>query len=69
MKQTAKEEALEIFNEYYNHLKANLKFDEEAREDAKQCSLIAVRRILSCLFEIDNSYYHYIEVEKEIEKL
>ena len=43
---TPKEKAAELFNEYYSYLKANLMYDEEAKEDAKQCALIAVDEVL-----------------------
>ena len=38
--------AMDLFNDYYSYLKANLIYDEEAREDAKQCALIAVEEML-----------------------
>jgi hypothetical protein len=52
--------------------------DEEAREDAKECALIAVDEVLNELFEAaivtESSYMHkyidyYQEVKQEIEKL
>ena len=44
---TAHKKAVDLFNDYYSYLKANLMYDEEARQDAKQCALIAVDEILS----------------------
>jgi hypothetical protein len=43
----AKEKALEIFNEHYFYLRANLMHDEEAKEDAIECALITVNRIIN----------------------
>ena len=55
----AKEKALEIFNEHYFYLRANLMYDEEAKEDAKQCALITINKIL---IEIRKIYDIYTEV-------
>ena len=75
---TKEEKAKELFNKYYSYLKANLMNDEEAREDAKECALIAVDEVLNELFEAaivtESSYMHkyidyYQEVKQEIEKL
>jgi hypothetical protein len=57
--QEAKEKALEIFNEHYFYLRANLMYDEEAKEDAKQCALITINKIL---IEIRKIYDIYTEV-------
>ena len=65
---TPKEKAEELFNKYYSYLKANLMNDEEALEDAKVCTLIAVNEILN-LNDIDGEYSFYLEVKQEIEKL
>lgn len=43
---TPKQKAVDLFNDYYSYLKANLMYDEEARQDAKVCALIAVDEIL-----------------------
>ena len=43
---TSKEKAEELFKQYYSYLKANLMYDEEARQDAKVCALIAVDEII-----------------------
>ena len=73
---TAKEKAIDLFNEYYSYLKANLMYDEEAKEDAKQCALIAVDEIIKELKETVFNYgvgnipfKYWQEVKKEIEKL
>ena len=42
----AKQKAEELFNKYCIYLRAGLLYDDEAREDAKQCALIAVDEIL-----------------------
>ena len=41
-----KEKALELFGKYAMYLRANLMYDEEANEDAKQCALLAVDEII-----------------------
>ncbi len=75
---TPKEQAEKLVNEYYSYLKANLMNDEEAREDAKVCALIAVDEILEELFEVlmvtaisyINKHIDYWQaVKQEIEKL
>jgi len=71
---TPKAKAVELFNDYYSYLKANLMYDEEAMQDAKQCALIAVDEILFILNECEDTYsdnasQFYQEVKQEIEKL
>ena len=73
---TKEEKAKELFNKYYSYLKANLMYDEEAREDAKQCALIAVEEILDLNLGLSNCDEEnwaidkfYLEVKQEIEKL
>jgi hypothetical protein len=68
-----KEKAEELFNKYCIYLRAGLLYDDEAREDAKQCALIAVDEILlneenkhSVLSKI---YDYWEEVKQEIEKI
>jgi hypothetical protein len=72
---TPKEKANELFGKFAMYLRANLMYDEEANEDAKQCALIAVDEILG---DIDDSILHpqnkeainyWQEVKKEIEAL
>ena len=67
MKPQAK--AIDLFNNYYSYLKANLIYDEEAREDAKQCALIAVEEILDMLIGSAITINYWKEVKQEIEKL
>jgi len=43
---TPKEKADELFGKYAMYLRANLMYDEEANEDAKQCALIAVDEMI-----------------------
>jgi hypothetical protein len=73
---TAKEKAIDLFNEYYSYLKANLMYDEEAKEDAKQCALIAVDEIIKELKETEFNYgvenlpfKYWQEVKQEIENI
>ena len=64
---TPKEKAINLFNNYYSYLKANLMYDEEAREDAKQCALKAVDEISQHCYEVMKPFWQ--EVKQEIEKL
>ena len=72
---TPKEKANELVNRYAIYLRANLMYDEDAEEDAKQCALIAVDEILEDnvddmseeLFDIRIEYWQ--SVKQEIEKL
>ena len=68
-----KEKAIELFGKYAMYLRANLMYDEEANEDAKQCALIAVNEIIKAV-ESDWSFMekrqdYWQEVKQEIEKL
>jgi hypothetical protein len=71
---TPKEKAEELVNRYAIYLRANLMYDEDAEEDAKECALIAVDEILNLIgqysiepFIFDIDYWE--EVKQEIEKL
>ena len=64
---TSKQKAEEIFKEYWLYLRANLMHDEEAMEDAKVCSLIAVNEISKNCYEVMKPFWE--EVKQEIEKL
>ena len=64
---TPKEKAINLFNNYYSYLKANLMYDEEAREDAKQCALIAVNEISQHCYQVMKPFWE--EVKQEIENL
>ena len=72
---TPKEKAKELVDKYWIYLRAGLLYDEEAKEDAKQCALIAVDEVLSidimseCDWQIEHLYSYWAEVKKEIEKL
>jgi hypothetical protein len=63
-----KEKAEELFNKYCIYLRAGLLYDDEAREDAKQCALIAVDEILSIASHYVTVEY-WNEVKQEIEKI
>jgi len=63
----SKEKAWKLFNKYYSYLKANLMYDEEAREDAKECAIMAVDEILKHCYEVMKPFWK--EVKQEIEKL
>jgi hypothetical protein len=62
---TPKEKAEELFKQYYSYLKANLMYDEEAREDAKQCALIAVDEISQHCYQVMKPFWE--EVKQEID--
>ena len=82
---TPQAKAIDLFNDYYSYLKANLIYDEEAREDAKQCALIAVEEMLGeyqsmsdlestlvvegQVLSVIDKLVHWMEVKQEIEKL
>jgi hypothetical protein len=70
---TPEEKAKQLFGRYAMYLRANLRYDEEADEDAKQCALIAVDEILEDQMIQDGMRIEYpqywIDVKREIEKL
>ena len=77
---TPKEKAKELFDKYAMYLRANLMYDEEANEDAKQCALIAVDELIKYTPSIDiyppncqklntGVREYWKEVKQEIEKL
>lgn len=72
---TPKEKAKELFGKYAMYLRANLRYDEEANEDAKECALIAVDEIIAsnpiAFDEQDNciAKQWWQEVKIEIEKI
>ena len=67
---TAAEKAKELVDKYWIHLRAGLLYDEEAKEDAKQCALIAVDQILNlCWGGNKVGMKHWQEVKQEIDKL
>ena len=66
----AKEKAEELFNKYCIYLRAGLLYDDEARQDAKECALIAVDEILNlCWGGNKVGIKHWQEVKEEIEKI
>jgi hypothetical protein len=72
---TPQEKANELFGKYAMYLRANLMYDEEANEDAKQCALIGVDEIIASnpiAFDEDDNCIEkqwWQEVKTEIEKL
>ena len=68
-----KEKAKQLFGKYAMYLRANLRYDEEADEDAKHCALLAVDEILEDQMIQDGMRIEYpqywIEVKRELEKL
>ncbi len=71
----AKEKAKELVLKFAMYLRANLIYDEEANEDAKQCALIAVDEILDDdMYGMEEEHFekrinYWEEVKQEIEKL
>jgi hypothetical protein len=64
---TPKLKAKSLVDKYWIYLRAGLLYDEEAKEDAKHCALIAVDEILEeCVLERD---WYWEKVKQEIEKL
>jgi hypothetical protein len=67
--------AKELVDKYWIYLRAGLLYDEEAKEDAKQCALIAVDELIKAVVDDKESEYmslkdiYWMEVKKEIEKL
>jgi len=53
---TPKEKAKELFGKFAMYLRANLLYDEEANEDAKQCALIAVDEIIKQFVGVYDSF-------------
>ena len=71
---TAQEKAKELVDRYWIYLRAGLMYDDEAKEDAKQCALIAVdEHFKGMSFTFGSINYRSLkfwkEVKKEIEKL
>lgn len=66
-----KEKAKNLFNKYLIYLRANLMYDEEAKEDAKQCALIGVDEMIEYLRWTQDYYLanYWREVKQEIELL
>jgi hypothetical protein len=69
---TPKEKAKELVDKYWIYLRAGLLYDEEAKDDAKHCALIAVDEILKVASFYNDSQAevtYWEEVKEEIEKL
>ena len=68
---TPKEKAQELFTKFAVYLRANLMYDEEANEDAKQCALMCVDELIQSHYGSDkpSEYIYWQEVKKEIELL
>ena len=74
------EKAKELVDKYWIYLRAGLLYDEEAKEDAKQCASIAVEEIEEALADygrgdslqlqnMDSEFRFWEQVKTEIEKL
>ena len=61
--------AKELVDKYWIYLRANLLYDDEAKEDAKHCALIAVDEIRDIIPQISDIQYYWIDVKEEIQKL
>lgn len=70
---TPQEKAKQLFGKYAMYLRANLRYDEEADEDAKHCAIMAVDEILEDQVIEDGMFVQYpnywIQVKRELEKL
>ena len=70
---TPKEKAQELVDKFLPHVRWKMA-QEDVKERAKQCALIAVDEIIDAVdwheFEVPNDVLHfYFEVKQEIEKL
>ena len=62
--------AKELFDKYWMYLRAGLIYDEEAKEDARHCALIAIDEALGYADFTDEDTIEFLqEVKKEIEKI
>jgi hypothetical protein len=66
---TPAEKAKELVDKYWIYLRAGMLYDEEAKEDAKHCALIAVDEIRDIIPQISDIQYYWIDVKAEIQKL
>jgi len=66
---TPKEKAKSLVDKYWIYLRAGLLYDEEAKEDAKHCALIAVDEIINTRMSGVEFFYYWQEVKVELEKL
>jgi hypothetical protein len=75
----AKEKAKELVEKYKKYVNGyigssmltNTEYPETILNNAIQCALISVNEILNIYkqYPIDDIYYYYLEVKKEIERL
>lgn len=66
---TPKEKAVSLYESFYSQVQWKMG-QEDCKDRAKQCSLIAVKEILRVAFYADDWLYnHFLEVKQEIEKL
>ena len=67
---TPKLKAKELLDKYWIYLRAGLLYDEEAKEDARHCALIAIDEALAYADLNDEDTIEFLqEVKQEIEKL
>jgi hypothetical protein len=77
---TPKLKAKELVDKYWIYLRAGLLYDEEAKDDAKHCALIALDEIEQALTDygrgnslqlqnMDSEFRFWEQVKTEIEKL
>lgn len=66
---TPKEKAISLYESFYPQVQWKMG-QEDCKDRAKQCALIAVHEILRVAFYADDSIYnHFLEVKQEIDKL
>jgi hypothetical protein len=63
------EKAKELLDKHWIYLRAGLLYDEEAKEDARHCALIAVDEIINTRMSGVEFFYYWQEVKVELEKL
>jgi hypothetical protein len=63
---TPQQKAVDLFNDYYSHFKANLMYDNEAREDAKQCALMACDEIHEALKQTFHQVHKKTEMTPDL---
>jgi hypothetical protein len=66
---TPAETAQALLDKYWIYLRANLLYDDEVKEDAKHCALIAVDEIINTRMSGVEFFYYWSKVKQEIEKL
>lgn len=72
---TPKEKAKELLDKYWIYLRAGLLYDDEAKDDAKQCALLAIDEVIQEICATSDKYFiihrlaYWKEVKDEVEKL